>query len=61
MVDSEREDLKCWHLGENGDVFEVIAPKIEVLNGVNPVRFGFHVDQLEGQGFAHQEIQDFEV
>jgi hypothetical protein len=52
FVYTQGDDFEVGHFLENGQVFELISPKIEVLNTFQIVGLGLGNDQIVSKFFA---------
>ncbi len=54
VVDGERDDLDVGHVAEIGDVVDLAAPQVEVLDGTQRVEARLLEDERLGQGNARR-------
>lgn len=47
LIDTERDNFKIRHAIDDGEIFELVAPQVEIFYIVQVVRFGLVEDQLE--------------
>ena len=52
LVDAQRNHFEVGHLFDNGEVLELVAPEVEVLDALQVVRFGLVKHQVESEHFA---------
>ena len=52
LIYTQGYDFEVGHFLENGQIFELISPKIEVLNAFQIVGLGFGNDQIVSKFFA---------
>lgn len=52
LIYTQGDDFEVGHFLENGQIFELISPKIEVLNAFQIVGLGLGNDQIVSKFFA---------
>ena len=52
FVDAEGDDLQIGHFLDDLQIFELVAPQVEILDAVEIIAFGFGQHQLHRQSLA---------
>ena len=53
FVNTERNDFEVGHFLENGQIFELISPQIQVLDTLQIIGLSFGNNQIKGQLLAN--------
>ena len=59
FVDAEGDDFEVGHFFENGQIFELVSPKIKIFDALQVVGLGLRDDYVKSELFANTFVAHF--